>query len=515
MSRCFISYARQDPHRHLVDELDRFLTGHGHDVFLDSRIKPGADWVAEIETHLEGCLYFIVFISAASIGSEMVREEIRRAHVLYKKKPEKYTIIPIRLDYDGSLPYVPGAYLNSFQYLKWKPGDDFKVIAQQVLEVVEQRSTEAATQEVGDDPGSISGVKGLYEVSEKIGLPLPAADSRLPQIEMETGTITLDSPFYIRRPADDQMDRQLDKTGTTTIIKGARQMGKSSLLVRARATAINRGHRVFYIDFQALAQSCLLDLDELSKFLAGELDEQLKAAIKPGQCWKEHRSPMQNLTRFIEEGLLESHSSPLTLLLDEVDRLFDTKIRDDFFSIIRSWHNSRATKPCWESFNIVLAHSTEPYLWITDMNRSPFNVGFEIKMADFGKPEAILLNTRHGQVLKSDRELDDLLALTGGQPYLMRLAFFTLVSAGLSLPELEKIATGEDGPFSDHLRRFLWRLKDDPGMMRALGDVLDKGALDSEEKFLRLRAGGLVKGDSRRQVQIRCRLYGDYFRRHV
>ncbi len=513
MSKCFISYARNDSHLELVDELDRFLSDHGHDVFRDTRIPPGANWPDEIEKHLVSSRYFIVFISQESIRSDMVREEVKRAYELYKEKPDRYTIIAIRLDYDGSLPFDLAAYLYRIQYMKWKPGDDFNKIAQQVLALVGGGSILERRE---DEPGSVHTVNRLFEVSEKLGAPLPSADYRLPRIEMETGTITLESPFYVRRESDDEMEKQLEKTGTTTIIKGARQMGKSSLLARARAQAISRGQRVFYFDFQALDKPTLADAEKFCHFLSWELYEQLKPAHKPEDCWKKHRPPMLNLTRFIEEGLLKNNPSGLTLLFDEVDRLFGAGVGDDFFSIIRSWHNSRAADDaCWKRFNIVLAHSTEPYLWIKDMNRSPFNVGLQVKLRDFGVKEAGILNERHGNVLKTDAELDYLLSLTGGQLYLVRQAFYTMASKNISLPELEKKAAAEDGPFADHLHQFSWLFKDDRGMMRALKDVLEKGAIEDEEKFLRLRAGGLIKGESKHKLEMRCRLYRDYFKRHL
>ncbi len=515
MSKCFISYTHAKPDIELAAFLDRFLTSQGHDVFIDTRILPGKDWVKEIETHLMNCRVFIVLISAESIRSEMVREEVRRAHLCSKEHKDKY-IIPIRVGYDGSLPYDLAAYLHFFQWITWNPPGDVEVIAQRVLDAVEKHGTGVSAGGSADDPGPGSGVMGLYEVTEMKGAPLPGADSRMPCIEMETGTLAMDSPFYVKRESDTEMDRQMGKTGTTTIVKGARQMGKSSLLTRAKASAVSRGHRVFYIDFQSTGKSILANPELLCLYLAEEMHEEFKTTLEPAGCWKKYRGPMQNLTRFMEEGILKSSQSELTVMMDEVDLLFGYDTCDDFFSAIRAWHNNRAADPgTWKRFNIVLAHSTEPYLWIKDMNRSPFNVGTEIKMKDFGKPEAAVLNEKHGMVLKTQSESDRLLDFTGGQPYLSRLAFYTMASLGLSLQDLEKKAAEEDGPFCDHLRRFLWGLKNDKEMMRAISDVLKKGMCETEEEFLRLRAGGLVKGESKHRVEMRCGLYRDYFQRHL
>ena len=47
-----------------------------------------------------------------------------------------------------------------------------------------------------------------------------------------TGTLKLDDRCYIKRAADESVARLAASNGETLVIKGARQMGKSSLLVR-------------------------------------------------------------------------------------------------------------------------------------------------------------------------------------------------------------------------------------------------------------------------------------------
>ena len=46
------------------------------------------------------------------------------------------------------------------------------------------------------------------------------------------GAVPLDSEFYVARPADGEMRSSLLKRDSIVLIKGARQMGKTSLLAR-------------------------------------------------------------------------------------------------------------------------------------------------------------------------------------------------------------------------------------------------------------------------------------------
>lgn len=83
----------------------------------------------------------------------------------------------------------------------------------------------------------------------------------------------------------------------------------------------------------------------------------------------------EKLSRVLANYVLPKSDKPIMLALDDVDRLLKFDFRTDFFSLLRSWHNNRATDSRWRKLNIVLVISTEPHLLIADDNRSPFNVG--------------------------------------------------------------------------------------------------------------------------------------------
>jgi AAA domain-containing protein len=37
----------------------------------------------------------------------------------------------------------------------------------------------------------------------------------------------------------------------------------------------------------------------------------------------------------------------------------------------------------WTRLNLIIAHSTEPHLWIQDINQSPFDLGFPVELDNF------------------------------------------------------------------------------------------------------------------------------------
>ena len=114
------------------------------------------------------------------------------------------------------------------------------------------------------------------------------------------------------------------------------------------------------------------------------------------QAWQGTRGASVKLQRFLEKQVLPGLDKPLVLAIDEADGLLQSNFYTDFFGLLRSWHNRRATNPEWEKFNLVLVISTEPYLLIADVNQSPFNVGLHLGLSDFTVEQVRDLNLRHG-----------------------------------------------------------------------------------------------------------------------
>lgn len=242
----FISYRHVEPDQALAHSLAEHLQSRNHIIFVDTQILVGAKWVEEIERQIRAAQYFIVLISKESIRSDMVRQEITLAHQLSQNTDKPMIILPIRVAYEDVLPYDLAAYLSPIQYVIWQPNETYERIINQVTKAIEQAVPLPERGAENQDLTSQPNVQGLAQATEASGVPLPGAD---PRFAFESGTVALTSPYYVRRTADTDIERHASLIGTTTVVKGPRQIGKSSLLVRALAQAKKLKHATCYLDF--------------------------------------------------------------------------------------------------------------------------------------------------------------------------------------------------------------------------------------------------------------------------
>jgi hypothetical protein len=503
----FISYRRTDPDQLLTGSLVKAIERCGHSVFWDNRIGVGKRWADVIEQRIREAEFFVILISEESMRSDMVRGEVKLAHELSLRPERTPVILPVRVAYSGELPYDLGAYLNPIQYVVWNDESDSVNVAKRLIAAINGQGILE-----GQSIVSSSGLQQLFEATEKRGAPLPKAELRF-----ETGTLKLDSPFYVVRRQDARVLEAVSDIGTTTVIKGVRQIGKSSLLARAIAAAKTAGLRTFYMDFQSLEQNQLGNLSTLLKVFARRLAREVQTAPQPEDFWSEEDGPKTSISEFLRGGVLLPGAPRLAIFLDEVDLIFaHPEYRDDFFSTLRFWHNQRANNPeVWDRLNIVIAHSTEPSLWIQDIHQSPFNVGDRVRLVDFDASQIAELNCRYGGVLKGDEEISKLHDLLGGHPYLVRQALYSIAMNDWTFDRLDEEAANSDGPFGDHLKRYVFGISRDPKLKAAFKNILQNGKCDEEGHFQRLIAVGLVQGPNRRSARVRCQLYQRYFSDHL
>jgi hypothetical protein len=211
--------------------------------------------------------------------------------------------------------------------------------------------------------------------------------------------------------------------------------------------------------------------------------------------------------------MLQRLEQPVLLAIDEADLLLGADYQKHFFALLRAWDSRRAFDADWRKLDLVMVISTHPYLLIDDVNLSPFNVGLTIRLKDFSPEQVADLNQRHGSPLKAS-EIPTLMSLVGGHPYLVRQAYYTLVSESLSLADLLRVATSIDGPFGKHLLFYQHSLRKNPALLAALHQLLREQKLPEESLLERLSAVGLIQQQDGKWVP-RCGLYGDFFKRQV
>ncbi len=511
-ARVFISYKHDmTDDETLANYLDAYLADQGFEVFTDKNLRAGDDWLQTIDEHIRDSDFFIVLLSEEAAYSEMVQSEVRRAHE-HRKRQGAPKMLPIRINYDDLLPYAIDAFLDPVQYANWTCADDTERVAQEIFKVIGENLPTQDPVPTRPSTGKYSEDGRVLIHSDSIHPPLPEFDPRLlDALEAPGGVVKLRDKFYIERQADNLLQREITKLGTTTTIRASRQTGKSSLLVRGVNHAKKNGSQVVTIDLQRMDTDRLTSPDLFLRDFAETVVRKLRLdASEVNQFWGGSLGPQDKLTYLMEDYVLPEIDGPIVLALDEVDRLLSLPFSTDFFGLLRSWHNSRALDEAWDNLNLVMVISTEPYMLIADVNQSPFNVGLKIYLDDFDEEQVFNLNHRHGSPV-DEMDFPDFVKLLGGHPYLTRNALYSMVSENLSWADLQQSATQENGPFGDHLRRHFWLLRDEPELKTAFKQVVQSETSSDEMALFRLLQSGLVKG-SGDAYTCRCELYRMYFR---
>jgi len=209
--------------------------------------------------------------------------------------------------------------------------------------------------------------------------------------------------------------------------------------------------------------------------------------------------------------LLTPDDRPLVLAIDNFDRVFQyPNLEIDFCGLLRGWHERSKINPQWEKLRLIIVHSQESYAQ-RDINQSPFNVGLPIELGEFTPAQVTDLAAHHG-LRWTTGQLQELMAMIGGHPYLVRWALYHLATGDLSFATFLETAATEAGIYRNHLRRHLKTLEDDPDLGQAMLQVVLSDTpirLPSEEAF-KLDSMGLVVR-VQNDVQPRCLLYRQYF----
>lgn len=342
-----------------------------------------------------------------------------------------------------------------------------------------------------------------------------SSDSGFP-LEAAGGAVSVDSPFYIIRDTDTAFQNALTRRDSIVLVKGARQVGKTSLLARGLHQARQNGARVILTDFQKLNASQLESPDSLYLFLATAVARQLELPVSPREVWEADLGPNMNMEMFLQVHVLPAVAGHLIWGMDEVDRLFSCPFGSEVFGLFRSWHNERSLAPSspLSRLTLAIAYATEAHLFITDLNQSPFNVGTRLALADFSPDQVRELNRRYGSPF-SPGDLARFEALVGGQPYLVRTGLDQATGGTGEVERLLATADSDEGIFNDHLRRLFFALSRSPILVDVLRDLLAGRAFPKSDDFYRLRAAGVLTGAAPQQARFRCPLYASYFARQL
>ncbi|NEP01233.1 MAG: hypothetical protein F6K58_21760 [Symploca sp. SIO2E9] len=354
--------------------------------------------------------------------------------------------------------------------------------------------------------------KGYQSNAVETNRGCQASDS-VTELTFPEGWVALDSPFYLER---DRIESLCYDTvimpGSLIRIKAPKLMGKTSLMMRILAHAQSQDLQTVYLDLSSVDRAILTDLDKFLRWLCLIVSRQLNLENQLNDYWDtEILGSNDNCTVYFEEYLLAEIDCPLVLGLDEVDRVFPyTEVIEDFFGMLRSWHEKGKISDVWKQLRLVIAHSTEVYIPL-DLNQSPFNAGIPVELLEFNQPQVKNLAHLH-QLNWNDTQIEKLMKMVGGHPYLVRLAMYEIGSGKVTLEQLWQDAPTEAGIYSNHLRRHLEILQQLPELVQALKKVVtsSKPVELNPIEIYKLHSMGLVQRQGN-YVVPRCNLYREYF----
>jgi len=330
------------------------------------------------------------------------------------------------------------------------------------------------------------------------------------------GAVPLHSSYYIERPADAAFQTAVAQRESIVLVKGPRQTGKSSLLMRGLQYGREVGATVALTDLQKLNADQWASADTFYRALAQSLSDQLQLEAPQSQ-WSTERTANDNFERYLRRVALPHPETALVWGLDEVDRLFPRPYSGEVFALFRAWHNERAfdTTGPWSRLTLAIAYATEAHLFIADLNQSPFNVGTRLTLDDFTPAQVDELNVRCDRPLHSPEELQAFLALVGGGPYLVRRGLYEMAAHSLAWTEFAAQAVQEDGYYGDHLHRLKEALMQDGELCEVVRGLLQGRPCPDLPSFYRLRSAGLLVGSALESATFRCALYRLYLESHL
>ncbi len=357
------------------------------------------------------------------------------------------------------------------------------------------------------------GYRFVAPVRVRLRGALPSPDEEPPA---PGGAVPLGSKYYVTRETDAAYFRALERGDSVILLKGPPQSGKTSLLARGVQRMREAGASVVLTDLRLIEQEKLGPSESLFPVLAEEIADKLAIETRPHAIWNPYLNPSGNFQGYLQRHVLETRPNRLVWALDNVDEVFKGSHATELFALFRWWHNLRALDPLgpWQRLTLILAYAADASLFITDHNQSPFNIGTQLTFRDFSSEEVAELTARYGWRLAGRVDLAGLYDLLGGHPHLTQICLHQLWLGGGEFGDIDRQAERDDGIFSDRLRWLLHALEREPPLAAGMRALLQGEPL-SLDQFYRLRSLGVIRGESARDVRIRCGLYARYLKKHL
>ncbi|MEL6493800.1 MAG: AAA-like domain-containing protein [Cyanobacteria bacterium J06623_7] len=297
-------------------------------------------------------------------------------------------------------------------------------------------------------------------------------------LELPNTPVPLDSALYVQRPPIETLAfAEILKPGALVRIKAPKHMGKTSLVMRILAHAQSRGYSTVRLNLLQADDSVLGSLERLLRWFCANVTLQLGIESVLDDYWDEDLGYKVSSTTYLQGYILGQLDSPLVITLDEVNRLFKyPQVAQEFLPLLRFWHEEANNVPIWQKLRLIVTHSTEIYISL-NINQSPFNVGLSLRLDEFDTAQIMELAQRFGLEREEfgvqPQQIEALISLVGGHPYLINLAFCHLVTQNNDLDKIILEAATDTGIYRDYLRGHLITLGRYPELTKAYKQVIN------------------------------------------
>jgi hypothetical protein len=334
-------------------------------------------------------------------------------------------------------------------------------------------------------------------------------------LELPNKPVPAYSNFYIRRPSiENDCYQAISQPGMLMRLKASQKMGKTSLLNHILAANSSEYHAV-KLDLQQADSSILGDFNKLIRWLAANFSSQLGLKNLFDGYWSENLGVKVSFTAYVEDYILKQLDKPLVLVIKRLQLIFPyTKVAQEFLPLLRFWYEEAMSYPIWQKLRLIVVQSTENYVSL-NLNHSPFNVGLVITLPEFTPEQMFELAERHQLTSKqgfNEGDIEDLMNLIGGHPFLARLSFYNLAKYDRTLLDLIKQAATETSIYIDFLHQHLKSLYENSTLAKAFSKVILSDSPVQLEPFIgyQLESLGLISLQGNEAIPS-CHLYRLYF----
>ncbi|MDJ0519666.1 MAG: molecular chaperone Tir [Okeania sp. SIO1H6] len=509
MPKLFVITEQESSSNIFFANLTEKFNSKNYEYFIANYSQPENKRIKENYQKLKESDYLILLLTAKSILNEMVTETVRIAKKNQDYHPEqKPWIIPIKtnIPIDSPWDYNLYSYLFKIRQWEWENADEPEKLIVKIINYIE-KPVFPSTPEMIIESKFINDSARNFTYRK----PLPSSPPKLPKSQDNYA-----ASFYIERPPiEKNCYQEITKPGALIRIKAPRQMGKTSLMARILDRAAKLGYQTAVLNLQLVESQIFNNLDKFLRWFCAAVASELNLAANLDNYWNEIFGSKVSCKSYFERYILKSIDTPIVLALDEVDYIFQyPEITVDFFSLLRAWHEDAKNRDLWKNMRLIVVHSTEAYVPI-DINQSPFNVGLPIDLPELSADQIQDLAS-HYQLQLDMSEIEKLMAIVGGNPYLIKLALYQLFQKKITIDELLKTAATDIGCYAAHLQRHWCYLQQYPELAQAFKTVISCHQTVKLEVMqgLKLNSIGLINLQGN-EATPSCELYNLYFKERL